>query len=160
MIPVAFNDHIIIMREIKYINESGGEEAYLVTSDEPVIKVAGTLGIKVIDPEKASITALPQSLDIREHKRLTLIARAIFKDSVTNQPLGTSRSEDISAMGIKVHHLPQLTPKRLVSFRLESFNENKTIKETWGEVQWQSASHCGLRLAEPIPAEHLEALTC
>ena len=101
---------------------------------------------------------LPPSLDIREHKRRVLNARAIFKDYETSQPLGTSRSEDISTMGIKVHNLPQLTPKRLVSFRLESFNEKKTIKETWGEVQWQSASRCGLRLAEPIPAEHLEAI--
>jgi len=149
---------LIIMREIKYLNECAGAEAYLIASDEPIIKVAEALGIKVINPEQASISTLPPSVDMREHRRLALNARAIFKDYATSQPLGSSKSEDISAMGIKVHHLLQLTPKRLVSFRLESFNENKTIKETWGEVQWQSASHCGLRLAESLPAEHLETL--
>ncbi len=149
---------LIIMREIKYLNEYAGEEAYLVASDEPIIKVAETLGIKVINPEQASISTLPPSLDMREHVRRALNARAVFKDYETSQPLGTSRSEDISTMGIKVHKLPQLTPKRLVSFRLESFNENKTIKETWGEVQWQSASYCGIRLAEPIRSEHLEVM--
>ena len=149
---------LIIMREIKYLNECASAEAYFIASDEPIIKVAETLKIKVINPEQTPISMLPPSLDIREHKRRVLNARAIFKDYETSQPLGTSRSEDISTMGIKVHNLPQLTPKRLVSFRLESFNEKKTIKETWGEVQWQSASRCGLRLAEPIPAEHLEAI--
>ena len=149
---------LIIMREIKYLDEHAGVQAYLITSDEPMIKVAEVLGIKVINPEQTPISMLPASVDMREHKRLFLNAKVVFKDSATNQPLGSSKTEDISMLGVKVHNLPSLIPKRLVNFRLESFNENKTIKETWGEVQWQNASHCGLRLAEPIPTEYLEII--
>ena len=149
---------LIIMREIKYLNEGANAEAYLIISDEPVIKVTKSLGIKVINPEEASIATLPQSLDIREHRRRTLNARVIFKDYGTSQPLGTSKGEDVSAMGIKVYNIDHLTPRRLVSFRLESLNESRFTKEAWGEVIWQDKGKCGIRLAEPISDEHLNII--
>ena len=150
---------LIIMREIKYLNEGANSEAYLVVADEPVIKVAETLGIKVINPENTPVYSLPRSLDIREHPRRSLSVRAIFHDPTTKQPLGCTTSENISEMGLKVRHLHGLTPQRIVNLRLESFTQEKTLMETWGEVKWQSASHCGVRLAEPIPGEYLELIT-
>lgn len=147
---------LIIMREIKYIVEDGNDEAYLITSDEPVIKVAESLDVKVIDPEKQLKATLPPSLDIRAHKRRYLTAKAIFKDYENEQSLGSSTTVDISEMGMKARRLKGLTSQRIVKFRLEPFNENKTIMETWGEVRWQNASHCGIRLAEPISSEYLD----
>ena len=147
---------LLIMREIKIHIETAGDEAYLVTSDEPVIKIAEGLKIKVINPEKTSKSKLPRTLDIREHIRRPLNAKAVFHDLETKQPLGHSTSEDISEMGLKVRNLPGLTQDRMVNFRLE--RSNKTIRETWGEVKWQSPRYCGLRLAEFIPAEHLDLI--
>ena len=149
---------LIIMREIKILNEWAGAEAYLIASDEPIIKVAEALGIKVINPEQVSIAMLPPSLDIREHIRRPFNIKAVFHDSATKQPLGSSTSENISEMGVKVRSLQGLTPQRIVNIRLEA--SNKTIRETWGEVKWQNQDEdcCGIRLAEPIPSEHLDLI--
>ncbi len=150
---------LIVMREIKYVNELYGLESYLVACDEHVIDVAQFLGISVINPETVSISSLPASLDIREHKRHKLQLRAICKDSQTSQPLGTTSTVDICERGLRMCHLVNLTQGRMVNFRLEAFNGSGTPLETRGEVCWSRSGHCGVKLAELVSVDSLKSLS-
>ena len=149
---------LIVMREIKFLNEGYSLESYLVTSDEYMVDAAQSFGISIIDPENVTVATLPFSLDMREYRRRKASLRAIFKDTSTSQSLGSTGTVDISELGIKVRTLQGLTQGRVVNCRLESCKGESITHDVWGEVQWQSPSHCGLRLAEPISAEHLEAM--
>jgi predicted nucleic acid-binding protein len=149
---------LIVMREIKFLNELYGIESYLVTSDEPVIEVAQSLGIHIIDPENASIANLPVSLDMREHKRYRLNLKVVCKDPQTSQPLGSTSSMDVSDMGLKIRALQSLTIGRTVNMRLESLSGSRTTAEAVGTVCWSESNRCGVRLIEPLSADFLNPL--
>ncbi len=150
---------LIVMREVKFINESYGLESYLVACDEHVIDVAQSLGISLINPEKVSIGSLPASLDIRDYKRHSKRLKVICTDLKTGQSLGSTSTVDICGAGLKVHHLGNLTQGRMVNFRLEVFDGPCAPLETRGEICWLRPGYCGVKLTELIPAGFLKSLS-
>jgi hypothetical protein len=150
---------LIVMREVKFINESYGLESYLVACDEHVIDVAKSLGISIINPETVPIGSLPVSLDIREHKRHSKRLKAICTDSKTGQSLGSTSTVDICGAGLKVHHLGNLTHGRMINFRLEAFDGSCKPLETRGEICWLRPGYCGVKLSELMPDSFLNSLS-
>jgi hypothetical protein len=149
---------LILMREIKIVNEGYGLKSYLVTSDEYMLDIAQSFGIFVVDPETASISMLPSDLDIREHKRHKLQLRAICTDSQSGKSLGSTSTVDICEKGLSVRQLVNLTQGRMVNFRLEKFDGSCTPLETCGEICWSGPGRCGVKLTELVPVDFLESL--
>jgi hypothetical protein len=149
---------LILMREIKIVNEGYGLKSYLVTSDEYMIDVAQSFGIFIVNPEAESIATLPSDLDIREHKRHKLQLRAICKDSQTGQSLGTTSTVDICEKGLSVRQLVNLTQGRMVNFRLEAFDGSRTPFETCGEICWFGPGRCGVKLTELMSVDFLKSV--
>ncbi|MFA4933838.1 MAG: hypothetical protein WC574_05350 [Candidatus Omnitrophota bacterium] len=149
---------LILMREIKIVNEGYGLKSYLVTSDEYMIDVAQSFGIFVVNPEAESIGTLPSDLDTREHKRHKLQLKAICKDLQTGQSLGSTSTVDICEKGLGVRQLVNLTQGRIVNFRLEAFDGSCAPLETCGEICWSWSGHCGVKLTELVPVDFFNSL--
>ena len=144
---------LILMREIKIINEGYGLKSYLVTSDEYMIDVARSFGIFVVNPEVESIYTLPSDLDIREHKRHKLQLKVICTDSQSGQSLGSTSTVDVCKKGLSVRHLVSLTQGRFVNMRLEAFGRAHAPLETQGEVCWSNSGRSGIELTELLPVD-------
>ncbi len=137
------------MREIHLLTE----ESYLVTSDEHVLAIAKHFGLRTIDPEKTTIDRLPESLDVRQHKRNKIQIKVICRDSVNNDPLGSTTSIDLCESGVRVRFLDSLTHERRVSLKLSPLRSGDPTIETSGEVCWAKKPNNGIRFTSPIPSD-------
>jgi hypothetical protein len=152
---------LMLMREIKFVYENGGDVAYFFTSDGHVKRIAASFDIQVIDPELVkNIRDLPASLDGRNRNRVEARLTAFIKDAQVFSPLGSSRILNISPEGacVNSHKNKNLEKSREVVLSIYAFNASFKPVDKIGRVVWTSDSNSGIKFLEPLGEDVMSSI--
>lgn len=137
---------LMIAREMNFLNQ---KDVFLVTSDGRVKDVAKSLGIKVIDPEKASVKNLPEAIDQRKQKRKRIELRALCFDCELNTQLPTARTLDICDNGVRLLTKKPIMVGKQLQIKLSPFSDPHKDKEIEGRVVWCNDDRVGIQFLTP-----------